>query len=75
MRLQKERNVSYLFITHDIATVEAIPDEIVVMLDGRVIEQGLKDKVLSPLSRNTLNACSNLFRKWTQIGSTAGSMN
>ena len=48
MRLQKERGISYLFITHDIATVEAISDEIVVMLNGRVVEQGLKDRVLSP---------------------------
>ncbi len=48
MRLQKEKGISYLFITHDIATVEAISDEIVVMYQGRVVEQGLKDRVLSP---------------------------
>lgn len=48
MRLQEERGISYLFITHDIATVEAISDEIVVMLSGKVVEQGLKDDVLSP---------------------------
>ncbi|WP_371059688.1 ABC transporter ATP-binding protein [Rhodosalinus sp. 5P4] len=48
MRLQKERGISYLFITHDIATVEAISDEIVVMYQGRVVEQGLKDRILSP---------------------------
>jgi len=48
MRLQKETNVSYLFITHDIATVRAISDEIVVMHQGKVVQQGLKSKVLSP---------------------------
>ncbi|MEG9862907.1 MAG: ABC transporter ATP-binding protein [Parvularculales bacterium] len=48
LRLQKEHGISYLFITHDIATVEAISDEIVVMLNGRVVEQGLKDKILAP---------------------------
>ncbi|MCB1379649.1 MAG: ABC transporter ATP-binding protein [Alphaproteobacteria bacterium] len=48
MRLQKETNVSYLFITHDIATVRAIADEIVVMHQGRVVEQGPKSQVLSP---------------------------
>ncbi len=48
MRQQRERGISYLFITHDIATVEAISDEIVVMLNGRVVEQGIKDEVLSP---------------------------
>ncbi len=48
MRLQKETNVSYLFITHDIATVRAISDEIVVMYKGKVVQQGLKSEVLNP---------------------------
>ncbi len=48
LRLQQEFNYSYLFITHDIATVKAISDEIVVMFQGRVVEQGLKSEVLSP---------------------------
>ncbi len=46
--LQNELQVSYLFITHDLATVKAIADEIVVMLQGRIIEQGVKKKVLEP---------------------------
>jgi peptide/nickel transport system ATP-binding protein len=48
MRLQKETNVTYLFITHDIATVRAISDEIVVMHCGIVVQQGAKSKVLNP---------------------------
>ena len=48
MRLQKDTNVSYLFITHDIATVRAISDEIVVMHKGKVVQQGLKSQVLNP---------------------------
>jgi peptide/nickel transport system ATP-binding protein len=48
MRLQKQTNVSYLFITHDIATVRAISDEIVVMHQGKVVQQGPKSKVLAP---------------------------
>lgn len=48
MRLQKETHVSYLFITHDIATVRAISDEIVVMWQGKVVQQGPKSQVLSP---------------------------
>jgi peptide/nickel transport system ATP-binding protein len=48
MKLQKDTNVSYLFITHDIATVRAIADEIVVMHKGKVVQQGPKSKVLNP---------------------------
>ena len=47
-RLQNEFAISYLFITHDLATVKAISDEIVVMLQGRIVEQGTRDQVLSP---------------------------
>ena len=48
MKLQRDTNVSYLFITHDIATVRAISDEIVVMHQGKVVQQGPKTKVLNP---------------------------
>ena len=48
VRLQKDFNITYLFITHDIAVVKAISDEIVVMFQGEVVEQGLKSKILSP---------------------------
>ena len=48
LKLQRDTNVTYLFITHDIATVRAIADEIVVMNKGKVVQQGLKSKVLNP---------------------------
>ncbi len=48
MRLQTELNLSYLFITHDISTVRAISDHVVVMQLGRVVEQGTKDAVFQP---------------------------
>jgi len=48
LRLQKEFNITYLFITHDIATVQAISDEIVVMFQGKVVEQGPKSKIMAP---------------------------
>ncbi len=47
-RLQNELGMSYLFITHDLATVKAISDEIVVMLQGRVVEYGSRDEILTP---------------------------
>lgn len=48
LRLQNELGVSYLYITHDLATVKAISHEIVVMLEGWIVEQGVKNEVLRP---------------------------
>jgi peptide/nickel transport system ATP-binding protein len=48
MRLQEELGITYMFITHDIATVRAIADTVVVMHKGKVVEQGPKAEVLSP---------------------------
>ena len=47
-RLQDELQVTYLFITHDLATVKAIADEIVVMLQGKIVAQGGKQEILTP---------------------------
>ena len=48
LRLQEELGLTYLFITHDISTVKAIADQVVVMNQGEVVEQGLKTEVFSP---------------------------
>jgi peptide/nickel transport system ATP-binding protein len=47
-RLQREFNLAYMFITHDLATVKAIADNVVVMLQGEIVEQGPKTDVFSP---------------------------
>lgn len=47
-RLQKELNLAYMFITHDLATVRSIADEVVVMKEGKVVEQGPKNEMFTP---------------------------
>ncbi|KIN61760.1 Peptide/nickel/opine uptake family ABC transporter, ATP-binding protein [Sulfitobacter noctilucae] len=48
LKLQKIEDVSFLFITHDLATVKAIADSIAVMFQGEVVRYGPKSQVLSP---------------------------
>jgi len=47
-RLQSEFDLAYMFITHDLATVRAIADEVVVMQHGRVVEHGPKQAMFTP---------------------------
>ncbi len=47
-KLQDSLGLSYMFITHDLATVKSIADEVVVMKDGRVVEHGPKDEMFRP---------------------------
>ena len=46
--LQDTLGLSYMFITHDLATVRSIADEVVVMKEGRVVEAGPKDEMFTP---------------------------
>ncbi|WP_175756997.1 ABC transporter ATP-binding protein [Burkholderia ambifaria] len=46
--LQAKLGVSYVFITHDIAKVRAISDDIVVLYAGRRVETGSRDALCAP---------------------------
>ena len=45
-RIQEQRGISYLFISHDMAAIRAMSDRIGVMKDGCLIEVGPSDEVL-----------------------------
>ncbi|MBO7709799.1 MAG: ABC transporter ATP-binding protein [Lachnospiraceae bacterium] len=58
VRLQKEFNLTYLFIGHDLAVVRSITRQICVMRDGRVVEilpsEGLSQLARHPYTRQLL---------------------
>jgi microcin C transport system ATP-binding protein len=43
--LQKKRNLAYLFISHDLKVVKALANEIIVMRQGKVVEQGTSQQI------------------------------
>lgn len=45
--LQKEMQLSYLFITHDLRVVRHIADEVVVMKQGKIVEYGTVEAIYS----------------------------
>ena len=59
-KLQEERGLTYMFITHDLSVVEYISDRIVVMYLGRMVEmadtQELFENTLHPYTRALLSA-------------------
>lgn len=47
VRLQRERNLTYIFISHDLSVVEHISDTIAIMYLGRIVEKGPADRVFA----------------------------
>ena len=58
--LQKEYQLGYLFITHNISVVEYIDHYVAVMYEGKIVEQGAVEKILknpkNPYTKNLLSA-------------------
>jgi microcin C transport system ATP-binding protein len=61
-RLQRERGLSFLFITHDVEVIRAMAHEVLVMKDGAVLERGPVDQVLTapqhPYTRTLVQAAA-----------------
>lgn len=62
--LQQEMGLSYLFITHDLAVVRETADDIVVMRQGKAVEQGTADQIFDnpqdEYTRNLINSVPGL---------------
>ena len=60
LRLQRERELTMIFVSHDLDVVGAVADEVLVMQDGVIVEQGAVTDVFAapqhPFTRELLEA-------------------
>lgn len=61
-KLQRNMGVSYLFICHDLALVQAVCDRVLVMYEGRIVEEGTPDDIIrNPKEEYTKMLIDSLF--------------
>jgi len=64
LRLQREHNLSYLLITHDLDVIWALAHQVLVLQGGAVVESGAAEDVLRtpqhPYTQSLLQACAPL---------------
>jgi len=65
--LQKQYQLSYLFITHDLSIIPAIAHKVAVMQNGKVVEQGTVEQIMHnpqhEYTQKLLNSAPELIRK------------
>ena len=68
-RLQRERGLSYLLITHDIEVIQAMAHHVLVLKDGHVVESASIDELMrSPQSDYTRSLLAASFSRVGQSG-------
>jgi microcin C transport system ATP-binding protein len=72
--LQERHGLAYLFISHDLRVVRALSDEVIVMRDGQVVEQGAAGEVFDqprhPYTQALMAAALNIEAVDTELIST-----
>ena len=54
--LQDKYNLSYIFISHDLKVIKTMSDYILIMKDGKIVEEGKKDIIFNyPKNQYTKN--------------------
>jgi peptide/nickel transport system ATP-binding protein len=70
LRLKEEKNLSVLFITHDIGQAQYVSERVLIMKEGEILEQGSVHDVFTrpehPYTKELLAAVPSLYEKWEE---------
>ncbi|MFX1482055.1 MAG: ABC transporter ATP-binding protein [Promethearchaeota archaeon] len=71
LSLRKEKNLSVLFITHDIGQAQYVSERVLIMKEGEIVEQGSVHDVFTnpehPYTKELLAAVPSLYEKWDEM--------
>ncbi|ANW63355.1 hypothetical protein BCA37_06840 [Mycobacterium sp. djl-10] len=74
-QLQKERQMSLIFVTHDLAVARLVADSVLVMYRGEIVERGVLEQVFTaprhPYTKALLAAHPARARRWQDLRSLA----
>lgn len=78
-RIQKQRNMGVLFITHDMGVVAEVSDEVAVMYAGQIVEKGDTETIFNnprhPYTRGLIGSIPSLNSKpKTRLNSISGNV-
>ena len=63
--LQRQRHLSYIFISHDLKSVQALSHHVIVLRGGKVVESGTSEALFNapqhPYTQDLLHAAYNIF--------------
>jgi peptide/nickel transport system ATP-binding protein len=69
--LKEENGLSMLFISHDLGVISEICDRVVVMFQGKIVEEGAVEKILKkpehPYTKGLVACRPSLHRKWWRM--------
>jgi peptide/nickel transport system ATP-binding protein len=71
LNLKDEKDLSVLFITHDIGQAQYISERVLIMKEGEIVEQGSVHDVFTkpehPYTKELLAAVPSLYEKWDEV--------
>ena len=70
--IRRSRGVSFVYITHDLSTAYYVADRIVIMNQGKIVEQGAPERLMSApdhdYTRVLIDSIPRIGARWTELG-------